>query len=307
MKRWVYFLIGIILIISAIPSGFVNAQISTPAIKNKLAIFELDLRPEFDHTGVLVVYHMVLSTDTKLPATLMVRIPQNSGGPSKVSWVDATNGNLTKIPPIIQQDGDWYDVTFTTPANEIDFEYYDPALTLIGTQHTYQFNWNGDFDVENFSIYIQQPVGATSMTITPALGSPKQGDNNVVFYYSRLGAVTEGTQFSIEMQYTKQNANLSVEQLQVKPSVDLSENTPGRTTLPKLIPWLIGIIGLLLILGVLWWIWLFRHTPHPARKSSPQKHSKKKENSAQIYCPQCGQRAEKEDAFCRICGTRLKK
>jgi hypothetical protein len=307
MKKWANLLIGMVLLFSAFPSGLARAQTNAPGTTNKLAIFELDLRPEFDRTGVLVVYHMVLSTNTKLPATLTVRIPQNSGGPSKVASVDPVDGSMTNIPPTLEQDGVWYNVTFTTSANEIDFEYYDPALTLIGSQHTYQFTWNGDFDVENFSIYIQQPVGATSMTITPALGSPKQGDNNVVFYYSRLGAVAAGTQFSIEMQYTKTNANFSIEQLQVKPSVELGENTPGRTTLPKLIPWLIGIIGLLLILGILWWIWLFRHTPHPARKSSPQKHSKKKDNSAQIYCPQCGQRAEKEDAFCRICGTRLKK
>jgi hypothetical protein len=307
MKKWVYILIVTVVLLSFLPTDLAKAQASTPVLKNKLAIFELDLRPEFDHTGVLVVYHMVLSSDTKLPATLTIRIPQNSGGPSKVASVDPIDGSMTNIPPTLERNDIWYNVTFTSSANEIDFEYYDPALNIISSQHTYQYTWNGDFNVENFSIYIQQPVGASSMSIIPALGSPKQGDNNIVFYYSRLGAVVEGTQFTISMKYIKQNADLSVEQLQVKPSVELSEKTPGRTTLPKILPWLIGILGLLLILGLLWWIWLARHAPRSVRKSPPQKHLKKKENSTQVYCPQCGQRAEKEDTFCRICGTRLKK
>lgn len=275
-----------------------------------LAILEIDLRPEFDQPGVLVVYHLVLSSDVRLPATMTIHIPERAGNPSQVDWVDPTDGSMTTMPYKVDLNNDSNSFTFTTSAYEVNFEYHDPALTIDGNKHAFQYDWNGDFPITNLSIYIQQPVGATDMAITPSLGSPKQGDNNITYYYARLGEVKVDTTFSIQLSYTKEDSYLSVEQLQVKPSVNLSEDTPGRTSLREILPWLIGVIIVLLLMGALWWIWLAKNSPVPLQNIKITHGSRhKKENlsdSDSVNCPQCGHRAELDDVFCRVCGSKLK-
>jgi hypothetical protein len=294
----------ILFCLSFVPFRGVTAQTTTPS----LAIFELDLRPEFDQPGVLVVYHIVLASDTRLPATLTIRIPHRVGDPSQVAWVDPSDSSMTKMPyESVIKDG-WNEVTFTTSAYEVDFEYHDPSITVNTDKRSFVYDWNGDFAIANLSIYIQQPVGASDMVISPNLGSAQKGDNNIVYYYSRLGQVDKGTSFSINLSYSKPNDDLSVEQLQVKPSVALSENTPGRTSLSELMPWLIGVLALLLVLGIAWWIWLIRQSQVPDTKKQESKPRRKRKKSDEpVYCPKCGHRAEGADVFCRVCGSKLRR
>jgi hypothetical protein len=275
-----------------------------------LAILEVDLRPEFDQPGVLVVFHMVLKSDTQLPATLTVRIPTAAGEPSLVAWVNPSDGSMNSIPYQVDTKKDWNWVTFTTSANEVDFEYHDPSLALDGSKRAYQFTWPGDFSADNLSIYIQEPLGATGMLIQPSLGSPNQGDNNIVYYYSKLGALKQGTTFQIHMKYDKKDSSLSWETLQVKPSATLDENTSGRTSLRELMPWIIGGISILLLAGVAWWIWLIRNSPASTVKLKVLQASLnkvKKSTREPVYCPQCGKRAETGDVFCRVCGAKLRR
>lgn len=281
-----------------------------PDLFPPLAILEIDIRPEFDQPGVLVVYHMVLTSDTRLPATMSVCIPRQVSQPSKVAWVDPVDGSMTNVPYQTVLSGDWVEVTFTTSAYEVNFEYHDPNLTVDDQNlRSYQYAWSGDYAVSNLSIYIQQPVGATDMQISPGLGDPQTGENGIVFYYSRLGEVDQSTVFSIRMTYTKTDSNLSIEQLQVKSAGDLDDATSGRTSLRELIPWLIGFIGLLLVLGIAWWVWLMNYTSKnfkqfklidifTSRKEEPPENS--------VYCQKCGNRAGKGDQFCRVCGSKLR-
>ncbi len=294
----------IIFVVFLFPLSVINAQ-TLPV----LAILEIDIRPEFDKPGVLVVYHMVLNSDTRLPATLTVRIPTRVGDPSLVAWVDPTDGSLVATPFTIQPGTDYSTVTFTTSAYEIDFEYHDPALVIENKTMTYKNDWIGDYDIKNLSIYIQQPVGVTEMSISPALGSPNTGENNITYYYARLGNVDADASFSINIKYEKSDQGLSWEQLQVKPSGDLSEDTPGRTSLSELMPWLMGGIGVLILLGVIWWIWLAWHSPVASSRVKDLKKSlsnKLSTDSEPGYCHHCGNRAQPEDIYCRVCGSKLK-
>ena len=164
MKR-LFALLWILLFLLTAFHQNVSAQENPP-----LAILEIDLRPEYDQPGVLVVYHMVLTPDSKLPAALTVRIPSNAGDPSLVAWVNPSDGSMNAIPYQITTGEKWNLVTFTTSALEVDFEYHDPSLTLEGIKRTYEFDWGGDYKVGNLSIYVQQPLGAKNMVILPGLG-----------------------------------------------------------------------------------------------------------------------------------------
>lgn len=303
-KFYVLFLL-VVFVGMSLYSYPVSAQTTPP-----LTILEVDLRPEYDQPGVLVVYHMVLQSETRLPATLTVRIPLTAGEPSLVAWVNPSDGSLNSIPYKVVEKDDWALVTFTTSAYEVNFEYHDPSLKIDGVRRSFEFIWPGDYRAENLSIYIQEPLGASNMQIQPGLGSPNQGENNIIYYYARLGQLKFGTSFNIQMQYEKADASLSWEMLKVKPSAPLDENTNGRTSLKELMPWMIGGISVLLLAGVAWWIWLIRNTPaNSIRLKVLQASISKvtKSHREPVYCPQCGKRAENADVFCRVCGTKLRK
>lgn len=279
-----------------------------------LSSLDLDLRPEFDHPGVLVEYRMVLSPEVRLPATMTVRIPSRVGTPHQISSIDPEENSQTIIPFQIVKSGDWIEATFTTSSSEISFEYYDPNLLVQDNSfHSFQYNWNGDYQVDDFSIYIQQPVSARNMKISPGLGSAKVGESGIIYYFSRVGEVKQGTTFSIQMSYLKENEDLSVEKLPIKPAGNLDENTAGRTTLQEMIPWIVTILSILIIAALAWWIWLINHS---ARSKSNggfrlqfKKPFRKGENQTrqeQLYCQQCGNRVGSKDVFCRVCGARLK-
>lgn len=304
LKNLVLLCLSCLLLIAAAPMQTDQDQFPP------LAILEIDMRPEFDQPGVLVVYHMVLTSDTRLPATMTVRIPRRAEQPSQVAWVDPVDASMTSVPYTTVLNGDWIEVTFTTSAYEVNFEYYDPDLSIDGQNvRNFQFNWAGDFAVSNLSLYIQQPVGATDMQILPGLGDAQVGENGIVYYYSRLGEVDQATVFSIRLSYKKTDTNLSIEQLQVKPAGDLNDATTGRTSLREMMPWLIGFIGLLLILGIVWWVWLMNYTSKNFKQFKlTELFSSRREEPAEnaVYCQKCGNRAGKGDQFCRVCGSKLR-
>ncbi len=306
-KKTIFVILTVfMLLVTACP---VMAQTDTQPLKKTFAILEVDLRPHFDQPDVLVIYHMVLGMDERLPATVEVRIPAASGQPSAVQSVDPVDGGLNSIQYNSRQESEWIIVTFVATTREINFEYHDPALIRDGVHLNYQFNWQGDYDIENLSLYIEQPVGAENMLITPSLGSAKTDQEGVVYYYSSLGKLASGTTFSIGIQYDKADDSLSKSQLPVVPSAPLNENTEGRTTIREMAPWLIGIVIGLLVGAAAWWMWVWRNSPKHRLKS--QRHrpalSSFDEDGDRIYCHECGQRAVKGDVYCRVCGAKLRK
>jgi len=297
----------LIIILSPWHSG--SAQSETQLINNKFSILELDLRPHFDQPDVLVIYHMVLSMDENLPATVEVRLPAAVSKPSAVQAVDPVDGGLNSLQYSTRKEDDSIIITFITTTREINFEYHDPSLMRNGSQLSYQYNWSGDYSIENLSIYIEQPVGATNMMITPNLGSAKTNQQGVTYYYSQIGKITLGTQFSIGIQYVKEDDSLSKSQLPVLPSGPLNENTEGRTTLRELAPWLIGIVIVLAIGAFTWWLWVWKSSPKQKMKSHRHRPTLPSFNQEadRVYCHECGQRAVKGDVYCRVCGTKLRK
>ncbi len=307
MKKLLFSIIILIICISSWQT--VSAQTEIQPLENKFSILELDLRPHFDQPDVLVIYHMVLSMDEKLPATVEIRIPAAVARPSSVQAVDPLDGGLNSLQYSTRQEGEWVIVTFVATTREINFEYHDPALLRNGNQLNYQFNWLGDYSIENLSVYIEQPVDATNMIITPSLGLPKTDQQGITFYYSQIGKITPGTQFSIGIQYNKEDDSLSKSQLPVVPAAPLNENTEGRTTLRELAPWLIGIVIALAFGAFTWWLWVWKSSPRQKMKTHRHRASLPSFNqeSDRVYCHECGQRAVKGDVYCRVCGAKLRK
>jgi ribosomal protein L40E len=169
----------------------------------------------------------------------------------------------------------------------------------------------GKFDVDNFSIHIQPPVGAQKNIITPSLGDPQFSDSGVEFYYAKLGSISAADSFNINIAYEKLTDELSIEKLPVISTAPIDDLTTGRTSIQEIIPWIVGLFLLILAGSIAWWIWISRHSESRKdnrikRHLSTLKTQKNEEREGDyVYCLQCGQRSAPGDLFCRTCGTKL--
>lgn len=278
----------------------------------RFALLEVDLWPEYDRQSMLVIYRITLAPEVSLPAPINLRIPSRVGVPNAVAAKQA-DGSLLNIPYDLQNSGDWGELVFQTTSHEIQLEYYDPALVKQGTKRTFEYRWPGDYAVDQFTMLVQQPLGARDMVIAPSFGDGKAASDGFVYFTSQIGAIPLGQSFLIKLEYHKDTDNLSLTDLPISPSGPISESPLVSTNLTDKLPWLLGLIGLLLLVGGGLWYWQSgrdqpqAHTAHRrVRRRSAQPEAVQSIDGNYIYCHQCGKRASQGDRFCRSCGTQLK-
>jgi hypothetical protein len=291
---------------------FVLILITTSAQAQESPSFNtliIDLWPEYDKPEMLVIYKAELSPEVSLPAEITLRMPVQAGPPAVVA-VGPDASSVADTVYETQVMGDWLDVSFiaTTPA--IQFEYYDPRLLKDGTQRSYEFTWPGDYAVGSMVLQVQHPLEATDFTVTPAMGRTDQDTIGFVYNHIEVGALDQDSTFDISVSYQKESDALSIESLQIQPSATI---TPGRSSLLNLGQWwvwLLIVLGVVLIGGGGYWYWRMGRQEPPQKKRRHHKATQQEMNGvapgSEIYCHQCGKRAEPGDRFCRACGTRLR-
>ena len=282
----------------------------------RLAELEVDLWPEYDKPAVLVIYHLKLAADTTLPVDVTFQIPAVAGEPHAVA-VRQLDGSLFNAVYDYQVNGEWANITITATMPEIQIEYYDPQIITDGKSRSYTYIWPGDYAVDLMRIVVQQPLGATQMSVMPDLGSFTQVDGDPMQYYMmEVGSPKAGEAVSVGLTYSKDTEALSIENLQVQPSAPINGNTGEQSSILDYLPWIIGGFGAILLAGGGVWYWQLNKAE---AKSANQKRSRRTkatikspeqvaaENGGQnIYCHQCGKRAADGDRFCRTCGTKLR-
>ena len=265
--------------------------------------------PEYDKPSVLVIMDLFLAADVSLPAKMTVRIPVQAGQPNSIA-VRELDGQLYVLEYDSVINGDWNELTFTTPYTEVWLEYYDPQISINGDVRSYDYKWSGDHEVNDFNIEVQQPLTASNMTFQQNAGAGQLGSDGLTYFPINMGFVSAGTAFTLHMDYVKTDDTLSVSNaLPVQPSQPLTDQNPGRSSFQKTLPFLVGGLGLVLIILGVFWYW--RETKNrmsvvPVKRSHGGSRKTENQNGSSIYCHQCGKRASAGDQFCRACGTRLR-
>lgn len=277
----------------------------------KLSSMEVDLWPEYDRPTVLVIYRITLPATTSLPVDLSFRIPSAAAEPSAVAVRQTTaegQAGLFTIPYERQVVGDWGVISLTATSPELQIEYYDPGLVKEGETRQFEYNWPGDYAVDALKMQVQQPLGASEMNISPSSGQGVAGSDGLVYYNKEVGALMAGQTFSLRINYKKSSDDLTATNLPVQPSAPVSI-TPERNNLLVILPWTLGTLGVVLIVGgVIWYLRSGRgkeeEPSHRRRRTATSKEPEKAEDY--IYCHQCGKRAGPGDRFCRMCGAKLR-
>lgn len=296
------FLIAFLILLTLMTPGYVQAQDIV-----EIERMQIDIWPEFDRPDVLVLYRFTLTDSTSLPAQLTMRIPIASGGPYNLAMRD-TDGMLYNLEYVTSENGNWLDVSFTTPTPELQMEYYDPNLERNGNLRSFEYDWPGDYTVHSMTVQVQQPLNASQMLIEPDLGPGHPQQDGLTSYLSLFGEVEAGISFNISISYSKPDDTLSSSFEPVSPIEPITEQTPGRTSFRVILPYALGGLGLVMIAGVAFWYLQSQRveTGDVRKRHKPARQRHKTPTSGNIYCHQCGTRAQPEDDFCRSCGNKLR-
>jgi hypothetical protein len=288
-----------------------------------ISTLEIDLWPEYDRPEMLVIYRIELSPEVSLPAEISIQIPTVAGEPNAVAIQDP-NGSLMNAPYERVVNDDWAVITLTASMPDIQIEYYDPQLGGNGSEKSYEHTWRGDYSIGSLFVQLQQPIDASQVETHPAVTSATQGSDGLTYHTIDFGSQPAGSNSTIRVTYLKDTDALSIERFEVQPSAPISERTPGRVTIMEVLPWGLGVLGILLLVGGVWWYWQTGREKPKKRKSSRVQRSRGRRAARQvkrmpkvdqgstgtaddgIYCHQCGKRAETGDRFCRSCGTKFK-
>ena len=293
MRRFLLVLLaGVLFVFPSFASAQSNVTLSNVAVQ---------LWPEYDQPSMLVIIDFQVSSTTSLPVDLPFRIPQDA---NLIAVAIQDSAGLSNTP----FDGptpDGGEQVFSIPVETnavYRFEYYQP-LTFNGDERIFSYLWDGAYAVNAFSVSVVQPLDVTSLLSDPIL-SIEQSDG-LTYHFSDPARLAVGEQFTLNLQYEKTTDTLLSPLQGIQPSAPIDENTPGRISLNNSLPYILGGVGVVLILGgfVYYWKAGRSNSKRPRRRS----HSSEDANAeSEAYCPQCGTRAKRGDRFCRTCGARLR-
>jgi hypothetical protein len=291
----------VIVLVALLVSFPVQAQANT-----HLSSVSVEIWPEYDKPATLVITHVSLPSETTLPFSLVLRVPAQAEV-FAVADSDPVSG-LVNVPYDRNVIGAWATLTIAANSHEVQVEYYEPLLKTGAARHII-YEWAGDYAVDALTVTVQQPVDATGMKIDPASANSNIGQDGFVYYQSSPQSLAAGQSFSLTADYQKATDTLSTTGLPVQPTQPLDAGTSGRVTMSSILPWVLaGIGGALLVIGMVAGFYMWKtgtRRSSPSRKRHPP--VQQVVESEDVYCGQCGKRAQPGDVFCRTCGMRLKK
>ncbi|MBN1305145.1 MAG: zinc ribbon domain-containing protein [Anaerolineales bacterium] len=282
----------------------------TVSAQNQVTIetLEVQLWPEYDRPEMLVIYYLELSTDTRLPAEVSFRIPIEAGRPHVIAVGQSISTASDKNVDHSQQvQGNWLYVFVTATGPAVVFEYYLPIEKQLKTRH-FEFDWLSEYDITNLVVKFKEPSDGKSLRSNIPLEDLGVATDNLFVHGALVGNVPAGEQFNWAITYDKATDDLYISGGDLQTTGEI----PG-TSVSDYLPWLLGIVGVVLIVGGGLSFYLTGrgqgqrvHRRHASlsRKKNKQPVS---ETGAGLYCHQCGRRAQSGDRFCRDCGKRLRR
>jgi hypothetical protein len=300
--------------IGALVLVLISALAAAPQAAIVLSELGIDVWPDYDRPGVLVIYRATLAPGTSRPARLVFRIPASAGLPSAVAE-RPPGGQLMTLQYVRTVDGDTALIELTASQPLVQLEYYDPLIERDGATRSFSFTWHGDFEVQDFEISLQQPHLAQNFTTAPeAPVATASGDGLVYHSLSRAG-VARGETVQVQASYEKVSDQLSVETLaplSTPPPAAASVPTPvtGGAAAPaggtgRVAVWALLAAAAAVVVGL---IFRTRRRAGSAPPSTPPGSTVSSESTGEAkreFCTQCGSGVVRGDRFCRSCGTPL--
>lgn len=268
-----------------------------------LEVLWVQLQPEEDRASVLIIYDLKLTAESPVPAELEIALP--AGGELN-AVARGEQGDLLVVPSeVVERDGTQI-VLFTAASTEVFYrvEFYQP-YEREGEHRHFVFQWDGSYAASILQVDLKQPLDSRNVATDPPLDEIWQDEYGFVYRSAKFSAMPAGSPLTIVVDYDKSSDILNVAGTAIRPSQEVDTTTPGRISVETFMPWIIGLIGLVLIAGGV--LYLARsNRPRQLRPRLRHQNRAEQDGNDQVYCHQCGQRARPADRFCRSCGSRLR-
>ena len=271
----------------------------------RLASISISIWPEYDRPeAALVIIHGKLADGVSLPATVALRIPASTGGPTAVASAASENAPLTTRNHGLTNAENFLLVTLTTPDPVFQVEFYDPLAT-DNPDRTYAYIWPGDLAANQLGVEIQEPRGATGLSSEPDLGRGTVGPDGLAYHNAQLGPSEVGKTLTINVRYRKTDPRTSLEIL----GLEVAESSSGGIA-----TWLLLLAALAaVVLAVVVVVYWHRQRAPAMAGAAPGTHSTGRRTSgpreaspSQAFCTQCGNQLGSDDHFCSRCGTKAR-
>jgi hypothetical protein len=291
-----------------------------------LETLTIELWPEFDRPGILVIYKGVLvPSDSGAEEPVEVSLLLPPGAELLVTaFADPTQGGApVETERETQTVGDRTQVILPAPADNFWLEFYAPPelITHEDDIHSFSYTWGGDLAVEQIIWNVQQPATATALTVEPTGGQMGTDNLGLPLYSVQVGAVAAGETASASVSYEKADDALSIDQVQPAQPAAIPEQPAGSTPVlapsqrNPLLPIALAVLGVALLAGGMF---VYSRSgrepiggPDPSApvQSAPRQRSTRAQRAAQQqqaaagFCTNCGNPLLPNDKFCRECGT----
>jgi hypothetical protein len=297
MRKWLVFILLVVLMVFPSTAGAQN--------EIKFETLKVELWSEFDQPSMLVINEFVLSQDTPVPAIVTFRFPKDA--------------NLMAVA--ISKDNDLFNVNFDGPSEQgnwetikIKVESYDPyrveyyeQLIRDDKKRSYNYQWFGDYAVNDLSVGLLIPLDSTNVTTSPILSSTST-EGGVFTGNATQSGLKAGDAYDFSVEYSRELdviINATGDSPIVQSSEPIGANTEGRVSIVEM-PYVIGGVGVGLILLALFFYWRSMQNETAPAPRQRKRQSSNASIDGQAYCHECGARAHEGDRFCRTCGSRLR-
>ncbi len=294
----------LVLILTALPVASLRgpAAAQDQPANPKLARLEVDIWPEFDQPAALVIVHAEIAPDVSLPASASFRIPTTSGGPAAVATTVSDNSPLLDLPYDVRDtQPDFITLEIDVPNRFFQIEFYDELKPGTGGSN-YTYLWPGDYAVGQLIMQVQQPAGATSLTVDPDLGDPTTAPDGLLYREANLGAFEAGKTLTVDVQYQKTDPRTTAEILGLdQPQPDTGGGSSTRETVGIVLAIAAGVAAVALAIfgGIMLWR---RLRPSPDGTLSRRAERRRAAAERGPECKRCHEPLRPSDRFCPVCG-----
>ena len=151
-----------------------------------------------------------------------------------------------------------------------------------GNDYSYVYNWMSDFDVDQITVVVQQPLAAVDFRIDPpASGTAAERGDSLTYHTLPPRSVAAGEPFTVTVNYTVEAPVLSAPTTSGTTGVSDATTAPPVAAAGNFNPlWLLAGAGALALIGGAWVMgWAPGHgagpprkTPHPLPPPQVPKH-----------------------------------
>jgi hypothetical protein len=191
-------------------------------------------------------------------------------------------------------------------------EFYDD-LSILERTRSYSFSWPGGVELGALAFEVQQPLGASSLELSPPADRRVRGSDGMTYAWIDVGAQSASASPVVTLRYDKATPGLSVAQAQAAAPVEPVPPPPAPAVpdddAPAL-PWILGGLAVVLLaFGAGRYLWPVSQPGEPnagAGGGGPPPARTPKGGSA-AFCRDCGAKLDAGGSFCGSCGTQLRR